>query len=112
MRWFGKATSTPRIQSMQSSGIGNLCCCRMVLGSIDRKEKIGMSANRNARQILAFGQVGQDLIEAQSVAIVGLGGLGAHVAQGLAYLGVKKYILIDDDVLTETNLNRTPGAFP
>jgi molybdopterin/thiamine biosynthesis adenylyltransferase len=71
-----------------------------------------MIMNRNARQILAFGAKGQEQIEATSPTIVGLGGLGAQVTQGLAYLGVKRFSLIDHDVLGETNLNRTPGAFP
>jgi molybdopterin/thiamine biosynthesis adenylyltransferase len=71
-----------------------------------------MNLNRNARQILAFGQQGQEQIEKTTVTIVGLGGLGAHIAQGLAYLGVINFQLIDHDVLTDTNLNRTPGAFP
>ena len=45
-------------------------------------------------------------IAAQTVMIVGLGGLGGHVANGLARLGVKKLILVDDDHFETHNLNR------
>lgn len=67
---------------------------------------------RNDRQILLFGKKGQDQISAICVAIVGLGGLGSHVAQQLAYLGVKRYFLVDDDKVTNSSLNRLIGARP
>ncbi|HZL29868.1 MAG TPA: ThiF family adenylyltransferase [Pseudolabrys sp.] len=44
------------------------------------------------------------------MAIVGLGGTGSIVAQQLAHLGVRKFLLIDRDKIEETNLNRTVGA--
>ena len=62
------------------------------------------------RQILLFGEEGQRRIAQPIVAIVGLGGLGLHVAQQLAYLGVNKFVLIDSDRVTATNLNRCVGA--
>jgi molybdopterin/thiamine biosynthesis adenylyltransferase len=71
-----------------------------------------MSKNRNDRQVLAFGEEGQRDIEAQNVVVVGVGGLGAHISQGLAYLGVIDCATIDHDKISITNLNRTPGAYP
>jgi len=62
------------------------------------------------RQILLFGEEGQAKIEQAAVAIVGLGGLGSHVTQQLAYLGVRKYALIDRDWTSRSNLNRLIGA--
>ncbi len=62
------------------------------------------------RQILLFGVEGQRRIGQVTVAIVGLGGLGLHVAQQLAHLGVKKFILVDNDKIVRTNLNRCVGA--
>jgi molybdopterin/thiamine biosynthesis adenylyltransferase len=44
------------------------------------------------------------------VAIVGLGGGGSHVAQQLGHLGVGEFVLIDPDVVEDTNLNRLVGA--
>lgn len=71
-----------------------------------------MSEERYERQIMAFGKEGQSKIEAMHVGIVGLGGIGSQVAQGLAYLGVRTFTLIDDDRVEETNLNRLIGGLP
>lgn len=67
---------------------------------------------RHARHLGLFGAEGQAKISAASVAIVGLGGLGAHVAAQLAYLGVSRFCLIDDDRVEPSNLNRLLGAGP
>lgn len=56
--------------------------------------------------------MGQRKIEAAKVGIVGLGGIGSHIAQGLAYLGVRSFVLVDDDRAEDTNLNRLVGAVP
>lgn len=71
-----------------------------------------MNTDRYQRQILAFGEEGQRKIEAIHVGIVGLGGIGSQVVQALAYLGVGSFVLIDDDLLDETNLNRLVGGVP
>lgn len=41
-----------------------------------------------------------------SVLILGLGGVGSYTVESLARLGVKKLILVDDDWIDETNINR------
>jgi hypothetical protein len=71
-----------------------------------------MEESRYSRNIALFGEEGQQKIAANTAMIVGLGGLGSHVAQQLAYLGVIRYELIDDDVVTESSLNRVVGALP
>lgn len=48
----------------------------------------------------------QQLLEKGNVAIVGLGGLGSHVAILLARMGVGQIHIIDFDVVDITNLNR------
>lgn len=65
---------------------------------------------RYSRNEALFGTAGQERIAATKVAIVGLGGLGSHVAQQLAHLGVLDYALIDFDTVSESNLNRLIGA--
>jgi hypothetical protein len=65
---------------------------------------------RYDRHMALFGAIGQERIAATRVAIVGLGGLGSHVAQQLAYLGVVNFNLIDADRLETSNLNRLIGA--
>jgi len=69
-----------------------------------------MTEERYARHLGLFGAEGQAEIAATSVAIIGLGGLGSHVVQQLAYLGVRQFHLIDGDRVEETNLNRLIGA--
>jgi molybdopterin-synthase adenylyltransferase len=67
---------------------------------------------RYARHMSLFGAEGQERIADTSVAIVGLGGLGAQVAQQLAYLGVTDFVLVDADAVSVSNLNRLVGATP
>jgi len=69
-----------------------------------------MAEQRYSRNEGLFGAEGQAKIAATSVTIVGLGGLGSHVAQQLAYLGTVTYALVDFDVVTESSLNRLVGA--
>lgn len=64
------------------------------------------------RQVRAFGAAGQRVLEQVCVAIVGLGGTGSLLAQQLVHLGIRKFILIDPDVIESTNLNRVVGALP
>lgn len=59
------------------------------------------------------GFLGEDsaaILRDSRVAIVGLGGGGSHVAQQLSHLGVGEFLLIDPDVVEDTNLNRLVGA--
>lgn len=71
-----------------------------------------MPKPRFSRQVLAFGETGQQKIAAAHAAIVGVGGLGSHAVQQLGYLGVGNFILIDPDRVEESNLNRLVGATP
>jgi len=64
------------------------------------------------RQILAFGESGQIKIQRSKVGIVGLGGIGSQVFQQLVHLGVKNFVLIDDDYVEESNLSRIVGSRP
>src|SRR5688500_6884118 len=70
-----------------------------------------MSEDRFARQVALFGNAGQNKLRVTSVAIVGVGGLGTHVVQQLALLGVAKLTLIDSEQLDATNRNRYVGSF-
>jgi molybdopterin/thiamine biosynthesis adenylyltransferase len=71
-----------------------------------------MTNERYSRNTALFGAAGQDRIAASRALIAGLGGLGCHVGQQLAYLGVTDFGLIDDDITTGSSLNRLIGAFP
>jgi molybdopterin-synthase adenylyltransferase len=63
---------------------------------------------RYSRNELLFGYEGQKQIGEAGLGIVGLGGLGSHIA--LAYLGVLDYVLVDADEVSESSLNRLIGA--
>ena len=69
-----------------------------------------MTTDRYSRNEALFGREGQLKLATTSVTIVGLGGLGSHVAQQLAYLGVRDYRLVDFDIVTASSLNRLIGA--
>ena len=65
-------------------------------------------AARYNRQILLdeIGETGQLLLKQARVLIVGVGGLGSPIALYLAGAGVGTIGLIDDDTVSETNLQR------
>jgi len=77
--------------------------------SIKKTEQI--DEKRYDRQILAFGVDAQKILAGLDVGIVGLGGIGSEILQKLVYLGVRNLVLIDDDKISEDNLNRLIGAF-
>lgn len=62
--------------------------------------------NEFSRTELLLGQDGMKKLKSSSVAIFGVGGVGSYIAEALARCGVGKLILIDNDEVTITNLNR------
>ncbi|MDF0667041.1 MAG: ThiF family adenylyltransferase [Nitrospira sp.] len=71
---------------------------------------MALNTTRYSRNIGLFGESGQARLNALRIAVIGLGGLGSHIVQQTAYLGVRRFILVDDDIVTLTNLNRLIGA--
>lgn len=67
-----------------------------------------MDSSRYNRQMLLpeIGPDGQQKLAATTVLLVGLGGLGAPVALYLAAAGVGRLVLVDDDVVSKSNLGR------
>lgn len=65
-----------------------------------------------ARQVLAWGGLGQNRLERATIAVVGAGGTGTHVATQLAHLGVGSITLVDHDRVEASNLSRLVGAQP
>jgi adenylyltransferase/sulfurtransferase len=61
---------------------------------------------RYSRQLFVIGETGQRKIENATVAVAGLGGLGCNVITHLASAGVENFIVIDDQSIEESNLNR------
>lgn len=69
-----------------------------------------MSEERFARHVGLFGAQGQRRIGDATVAVIGAGGLGAHLVQQLSYLGVGALTVLDGDRVETSNLNRLIGA--
>ena len=63
-----------------------------------------------SRQSLALGESGQSQLKTLTVGVVGLGGTGSLVSMQLAHLGVGRLILIDGDIVEESNVSRIVGA--
>ena len=64
------------------------------------------------RQVLLFGDRGQQILCAQKVAIIGAGGAGSLINEYLARLGVGHIVTVDFDRLDPTNYPRVVGARP
>lgn len=67
--------------------------------------------DRFNRNELFFGKEGQRKLRATRCAIIGVGGLGTHVAQQLALLGVGAIDLVEPEELSTDNRNRYIGAW-
>ena len=65
-----------------------------------------MRAQAKARTVALLGEDAVAKLENARVAVVGLGGVGGHVLETLARAGVGSFILIDGDLVEESNLNR------
>lgn len=63
-------------------------------------------ANQFERTELLIGKEGIDRLKAAKVAVFGMGGVGSYVLEGLARAGVGNFILVDDDKVDITNINR------
>ncbi len=62
--------------------------------------------NQFARTELLIGKNGIKKLQNSKVAVFGIGGVGSFVVEGLVRAGVEKFILIDNDKVSITNLNR------
>jgi tRNA A37 threonylcarbamoyladenosine dehydratase len=59
-----------------------------------------------SRTELLIGKEGVDKLKNSKVAIFGIGGVGTFTTEALARSGVGKFVLIDDDCICLTNINR------
>jgi hypothetical protein len=75
-----------------------------------RPRHVGAAAKRFARQVLMFGAPGQQILRDMTVAVVGAGGGGSLLVEMLAHLGIGRIVVIDYDVVDESNLSRIVGA--
>lgn len=62
--------------------------------------------NQFSRTELLIGKENVEKLNSKKVAIFGIGGVGSFVVEGLVRAGVQNFILVDDDKVCLTNLNR------
>lgn len=62
--------------------------------------------NQFSRTELLIGKKAVEKLNNSKVAIFGIGGVGSFVVEGLARAGIGNFILVDDDKICLTNLNR------
>src|SRR5665647_102834 len=62
--------------------------------------------DRYKRQIMSFGEEGQERLKRAHIFIAGAGGIGSPVSLYLAVAGVGTITIVDMDVVDQTNLNR------
>lgn len=62
--------------------------------------------NQFSRTELLIGKDGIEKLQNAKVAVFGIGGVGSYVVEGLVRAGVGNFILVDDDKVCLTNLNR------
>ena len=66
----------------------------------------------NQLRVSGFGIEHMHKLQKAKVLVVGAGGLGCPVLRQLVVLGVKTLVVIDDDKISESNLNRQTLFFP
>lgn len=62
--------------------------------------------NQFSRTELIIGKEAMEKLHNSKVAIFGIGGVGSYVVEGLVRAGIQNFILVDNDDITLTNLNR------
>lgn len=62
--------------------------------------------NQFSRTELLIGKKGLEKLNNVKIAIFGIGGVGSFAVEGLVRAGIKNFVLIDDDKICLTNLNR------
>lgn len=67
--------------------------------------------NEFSRTELLLGQEGVQKLRNACVMVLGVGGVGSHCIEALARSGVGKLILVDNDTVSLTNINRQSIAY-
>ncbi len=76
------------------------------MGTIDTSKGAIMTESQYSRSALILGADGITSLQQKTVAVFGIGGVGSFIAEALARVGVGRLILIDNDVVAESNINR------
>jgi molybdopterin/thiamine biosynthesis adenylyltransferase len=106
--YAGRAYSDAGVAPLELRGVGELRSAPTWLRREESASKL--DELRYDRQIRALGPSGQHRLQRLRVGVVGLGGTGSQVVQQLAHLGVRDFVLVEDDRVEPSNLPRLAGA--
>ena len=59
-----------------------------------------------SREELLIGKIGIEKLQKSKVVVFGIGGVGSYVVEGLVRAGIGEIILIDNDEVSRSNINR------
>ena len=65
-----------------------------------------MEEKWNSRTELLIGKENIEKLAKAKILVYGIGGVGSFVVEGLSRAGIENFILVDNDVLSPSNLNR------
>jgi tRNA A37 threonylcarbamoyladenosine dehydratase len=65
-----------------------------------------MSENIFQRTEILIGKKAVEILKSKKILICGLGGVGGFAAEALARAGIENFVLIDNDIIETTNINR------
>ena len=62
--------------------------------------------NKFERTSLIIGKDGVEKLNKSKVAVFGIGGVGSYVVEGLVRAGIGDFVLVDNDIVSISNINR------
>ena len=65
-----------------------------------------MEEKWNSRTELLIGKENIEKLAKAKILVYGIGGVGSFVVEGLSRAGIENFILVDNDVISPSNLNR------
>ena len=74
--------------------------------SVEKEKSKGSIMDQFSRTEMLIGKENLQKLKESRIAIFGIGGVGSYVAEGLARCGIGNFVLVDNDKVSETNINR------
>ncbi len=75
-------------------------------------QAITYDKDRSARFMSAFGDEAYARLRRASVAVIGAGGTGSAAIEILARAGIGRLVIVDPDIIEQSNLERVHGSLP
>lgn len=91
---------------MQLNPIEKMGIIDLTIAQAQKSKGGAFMVDRFARSRLLLGEENMARLAKAKVAVFGIGGVGGYVAEALARTGVGSFLLVDDDKVCLTNINR------